>query len=609
MQDAKSPVPAASEQVPSTAVPWQAADEMPTLRTPYEQPPVSPQISEFANVELPSQGMPVPSTPSELYQSQAPTMPSPISGANYPPQPAAMPVYPSGANYPPQPVAMPVYPSGANYPPQPVAMPVYPSGANYPPQVAATPTYPNYPPQMPDAAYPGMLASGTYPGQPSQPNWNGYPNMAPQPAAAQPSKLIQPLPLWITVVSSIVVASALAALTLFTGSDWAAGAQVAGVIALVLGLLMLIAFGVRAALGMLASTNTRRLSQVVCALLLAFLLLGYGAFGVAGQNTIHALQAHVLESQQQFQSAINEYEASGQGQPDSADIARTYNEWGEQLKNQQQFQNALNNFNTVITDYTQATAQVTQAQSDAISTYQAWGNQASQQKNYADATQHYDDLLKQLYCDTSCKNSTKTLDATAYFNLGEQQLAAGNFATAASAFNKLTTDANLKNSPEASKVHGDFAKALLGEGKQALTTNCSNAVPIYQQLSTNFSDTPEGQQATQALATPVQVKGHFTTTVPSGSNTPQVGLVQGISANMPSSQFYAILAQSPVQLVHSDGTFLFPSIKQGSYYLVWGTANTADNQVVFLVGQRYPAVVAPLCAFDFGDINETFPTA
>jgi hypothetical protein len=598
MQDARSAVPVFPEQVPSATPPLQAAmqdsDETPTLRSPLEQTfvasPVTPAVNESMNVGGPAQDTPA-STPNyvnDTYQGQAPTVQSSFSGANYPTQDAAMPGYPSGANYPPQGAAMPGYPSGANYPPQGAAMPGYPSGANYPQ---------------------GVLASGAYPGQPSQPNWGGYPGMVPQQPVKQPSKLIQALPLWITIVNSIIVASVLAALMFFTGSDWAAGAQVAGIISLVLGLLMLIAFGVRSALGMLASTNTHRLSQAVSAILLTLLLFGYGAFGMTGQSTIHTLQAHALEGQQNWQNAIDEYMAGGQNKPASADIARTYNEWGESLRSQQKFDAALANFNIVMTDYSQATAQVTQAQTDAIATFQSWGSFSAQQKNYADATQHYDDLLKQLYCDTPCKNSTKTLDATAYFNLAEQQLTAGKFSNAVSAFNKLTTDPNLKGSSEATKVHGDYAKALLGAGKQALTTTCSSAVPLYQQLSTSFSDTPEGQQATQALAAPVPVKGHFTTTIPGGTNTPQVGLPQGVTASMTPTQFYAILANSPVQQVQSDGSFSFPSVKQGSYFLVWGVQNSADSQQVFLVGQRYPAVVAPLCTFDFGDISEAFPTA
>jgi hypothetical protein len=76
---------------------------------------------------------------------------------------------------------------------------------------------------------------------------------------------------------------------------------------------------------------------------------------------------------------------------------------------------------------------------------------------------------------------------------------------------------------------------------------------------------------------------------------------------MSSDAFYAILAKSPTVVVKANGDFTFPSIKQGTYYLVWGTINNADGEEEFLVGQQYPATVGPLCPFDFGDINEAFP--
>jgi hypothetical protein len=109
------------------------------------------------------------------------------------------------------------------------------------------------------------------------------------------------------------------------------------------------------------------------------------------------------------------------------------------------------------------------------------------------------------------------------------------------------------------------------------------------------------------LKQPVDVRGHFTTTIPSGNNTPEVGLVQGVTSTTSSDTFYAILAKSPLTQVNSDGTFDFKNVKQGNYDLVWGTANNGDGQIEFLVGGRYPATVGQLCPFNYGDINEAFP--
>jgi outer membrane protein assembly factor BamD (BamD/ComL family) len=454
---------------------------------------------------------------------------------------------------------------------------------------------------------------GGYPGPAqSQPGWAGYPGPVSLSVTKGSSGLIRPLPLWAFVTSILVVALLLAVLVFFTGADWSAGAQTAGIVALVVGALILIAFGVRAALGLLAPTNVHRRSQIISALLLAVLLFAVGAIGLTQGAGIHAVQAHFLEGQQKWQLAIDEYQASGQSAPTSDDMARTYVAWGEQLSGRQppsdqQYSDALGKFAMVITTYTQAPTQIVRAQKDTIATTQAAGTFDSQSKNYAGATRYYDNLLGQAYCTTSCQAQISALDASAYYNLAEQSLAAQKFADAVAAFNTLTT--KFGSSPSAQKAHADYAKALWGQGQAQLTTVCSSAVATYQQLATNFSDTSEGQQAATALKQPQPVKGQFTTTIPSGTNTPEVGLVQGISANMSSNAFYAILAKSPVVPVQSDGKFQFRPLTQGTYYLVWGVANSADNQVVFLVGQRYPATVGQLCPFDYGSISENFPTA
>jgi tetratricopeptide (TPR) repeat protein len=381
-------------------------------------------------------------------------------------------------------------------------------------------------------------------------------------APQEPSALIKPLPLWLFLLSILVVAAVLIVLVFLTGADWAAGAQTASVVALAVGGLILVAFGVRSALGMLAQTNLHRRSQIVSAILLALLLFAIAAVGLTQQSGIHTVQAHSLEGQQKWQVAINEYIDSGQHAPSSVDIARTYNDWGEQLAGQQQYTDSLDKFNTVIANYTQAGSELTRAQTGA---------------------------------------------ASAYYNLAEQDMAAQKFSDAVTNFNQLTT--NFSSSAYVQRAHADYAKALWGEAQPELTSACSSALALYQQLSSQFSDTQDGQQAKAALALPQSVKGHFTSTIPSGTSSPQVGLTQGISASMSTDAFYAILAKSPVVTVHSDGTFTFPTVNQGSYYLVWGVVNSASGNEDFLVGQRYPATVGPLCAFNFGDISENFPTA
>ncbi len=423
------------------------------------------------------------------------------------------------------------------------------------------------------------------------------------------SKYAQPLPLWVTIVSSIIGASVLAVLMFFTGSDWAAGAQIAGIVALVLGLLVLTAFGIRSTLGMLASTNTHRTSQIISAIVLAVLLFGYGIVGVTqfGQDAVHNLQGHVLEGQQQWQSAINEYQDAGQGTPNSTDIARTYTEWGQHFLKQADYQSALDKFTGVIKDYTGATDQVVQAEQGAIQAYQGLGKQATQQTHYDVAVQQFSTLLNQTYCDQACQTSTSALEATAYFKLGEQKLAAQDYTAAADAFKHLTGDTNLKHSPEATRAHGDYAKTLLAEGKQALATTCASALPIYQQLAQDFSDTPEGQEAAQALKEPVTVKGHFTSPVPPAGNAPFVFLgTKTLSAQPTFNEFTSDLANSPHTAINSDGTFTFNNVQPGSYQFVFGTLSNPDGFIRFFPSPSN-TTIGQLC-FDFGDISDPIPT-
>lgn len=588
-------VEAALPSSPPPAAAMSGSDDTPTLR-------VAPESVEGVF----QQPAPGDSAPQMIVNQQSAQGWSPVAPLAQ--TPATPPQgWPSGAAYPAQPA--PAQPWPGSYAPAGASGTEFPAGV-YPTPGAASLSSGAYPPLTPAPG--GVQMSGLYPGQQAQPGWAGYPGPAALPVTKEPGALVRPLPLWAFLGSILVVALLLAVLIFFTGADWTAGAQTAGIVALVVGALILIAFGVRAALGLLAQTNVHRRSQIISAILLALILFGVGAIGLTQGSGIHAVQARFLEGQQKWQLALNEYQASGQSAPASDDMARTYVEWGEQLSSQQpsndtQFNDALGKFALVITTYAQAPAQVARAQKDMLSTTQAAGSFDSQSKNYTGATRYYDALLGQAYCTTSCQAQVGAQDATAYYNLAEQALGAQKFTDAVAAFNTLTT--KFGSSPESQKAHADYAKALWGQGQAQLTTACSSAVATYQQLASNFSDTSEGQQASTAIKQPQPVKGQFTTTVPGGTNTPQVGLVQGISANMSSNAFYAILAKSPVIIVQRDGKFQFRPVAQGTYYLVWGVANSADNQEVFLVGQRYPATVGPLCPFDYGSISEGFPTA
>ncbi|HEX7735507.1 MAG TPA: hypothetical protein VF458_11620 [Ktedonobacteraceae bacterium] len=600
-----------------------AIDEMPTARGIPAQ--LTPAASEFANFAPPAApqafpGMPASPAPGFPLASGPLPIPQPgASGALYPqPGQGAIPGFPSGAQFPP------VAPQSTPPPGYLQAMPqlVYPQATPLPgyPQVTPLPGFP-----LVQGQPSGEFPAGTFqlPGQQVSGTWGvygapgGIPT-TPQVSQPAPSKLISPLPLWAFIGSIALVAVVLGALTFFAGHpldgapgvpDWAAGAQTAGIVALILGVLILIAFGVRSAVGLLAQTNPHRRKQLLSSLVLTLLLIAFGAVGLTAQTGIHNAQGHSLQGQGNWLAAIAEYKAGGQDAPSSEDLASTYVDWGKNLISTSDYSNGIAKFEVVTANYGQAANGFAQAKSQAIQAYMAWGNQAVQAQKYSDATQHYDKLLSATYCDSACQTPASAADATAYYKLAEQRLhqTPPDYPGSVAAFNQLTT--RFGSSSSSQSAHADYASALWGDGQQLLTTTCASALTIYQQLSSQFSDTPQGQQATAALAQPAPVKGHFTSNIPSGAETPTVALMQGISAQMPTNQFYAILAKSPITSVQSDGTFTFKSIKQGSYYLSWGTINQSKGGAVFISSQLYPASVGPLCGFSFGDINESFPLA
>jgi tetratricopeptide (TPR) repeat protein len=387
-----------------------------------------------------------------------------------------------------------------------------------------------------------------------------------------------------------------------------------GIVAGILALLILLITVVRMIMGRATKSKPAFLMQLISAVLVILLLSLLCLVGLTQQSALHNLQAHSWEVQQQWQSAINQYQLSGEGAPTSENIARVYNLWGEQFTSHQQYVEALAKYNIVLTYYGSASGGVVRAQSDAITAYLSWGQQASQQHDYTAATSHYNVLLNLPYCTATCRSQTSALDATAYYNLAENQLLAKNYPDAINSFHVLVS--RFTNSAEARKVHRDYAKALFGEGEQQLhTALCSNAVPTYQQLSTQFGDTPEGQQATSALRANQPVKGHFVSTVPNDpSLTPIAALIQGLNHNMSDSQFFQLLNTAPTASIQSNGDFVFNPLPQGTYGLAWGTnQNNGAKHFQFAYNSdgssTYVAKVGPLCPYDFGSLYETIPTS
>lgn len=418
--------------------------------------------------------------------------------------------------------------------------------------------------------------------------------------------LAKPLPIWTWLIGIAIVVLILGVLQL-RGTDWANGAMQGGIAAGVIGGLIALGTGVRALAGM------RGLKKFVSVGITVVILLAYSAVGITQQSSIHRLQGNYLEGKQQWQAAIIEYQLAGEGSPTSTDISRTYDEWGEQLSGAQHYEAAIAKFDIVVNSYSSARTEVIRAQADEIKAYLAWGKEALQQQNYSAATMHLDALLSLPYCDSSCQAQGSALDATAYYNLAESSLAVGQYSDAVNFFQTVTT--RFASSPEAQKLHGDFAKALLGEGQQQVVNSCSSAIPTYEELSTQFADTSQGQEAKKALAAPQPVKGRFTSFIPRSSTlTPVVVLAKNLYGGMPADQFLRAINGAPLAVIQQDGIFTFKPLRQGTYDLVWGTLRSDGAFSFTLVSYVttsapvYVATVGPLCPFDFTDINENIPT-
>lgn len=416
--------------------------------------------------------------------------------------------------------------------------------------------------------------------------------------------LAQPLPIWV-VVSGTALVMLLLILLQLSGSDWAEGAMRAGIAAGVAACLIAAMTLVRTLVGM------RRVGQFVSAGLAVVLLFLLCGAGLTQQSGMHSLQASALESQHQWQRAMTEFQLAGESAPTSTNIARIYTEWGEQLSSGQSYEAAIAKFDTVLDSYGPVSREVARAQSDKIGAYMAWGKQAMQKGDFTDGATRFDDVLNLPYCNDDCQANAKAQDAAAYYGIGKAELSSQQYTNAVNTFALIVT--RFPSSTEAQQLHPDYAKALLGQGKQEFATSCSSAIPTYQELASKFADTLEGQQAKSALQAPQQVKGHFVTSIPQSPNTAVVVLTQNLTPSISQTGFFQLIAGDATVGIASNGTFTFKAVPQGTYELAWGTNNNDGNRSFYFSYSgntiNYVAHVGPLCAFNYGDINEPIPTA
>jgi tetratricopeptide (TPR) repeat protein len=422
-----------------------------------------------------------------------------------------------------------------------------------------------------------------------------------------PSRIARPLPHWLLIAGIILTVVGMIIFHL-TGSDWAAGALNAAHAALVLGVLLVVAFIIRSSAGLHSSLNPTRNRQRIFSLVAILLVFCYAFVAQALQSPLHIEQGKAFEHQQQWQQAINEYTMGGESAPTSVDLARVYTSWGLQLNQQHQYDEASQQFNVVITQFDNPATitELHRAQDGDITARIALAQQDMQKKNYSAATNDYDAILHLSYCSSTCTTQTTHLDATAYLDLGKSDLQAKNYNIAVDAFDYLLAHFP-KGTPEIQQSHGYEAQALMGYGQQERVSDCPVAIPIYQRLATTFSDTSDGKQAKSALSAPQTVTGTFAN-VESDVAYTYMGLAQGLTPSSGDDLFNQWYDAYMTTTMDSNGNFTFTNVQQGNYDLIWYANNGIEENVEYMYYKEdaspvYIAHVGPLCPVHMGDVT------
>jgi tetratricopeptide (TPR) repeat protein len=414
-------------------------------------------------------------------------------------------------------------------------------------------------------------ALGTIPGA-YPPGW--APAGTPGAGVAQPRA---PLPRWFLYAAAGLVVIGLF-LVWLTGSDWANGGVRAGIAALVVAGVVLVAFLVRYAQGF---RSTQTVSLALAAVLVLIIL---GAAGIGLQNSFHSLQGNSLDGQQNFQAAINEFKLAN----DTEDIAKTYNDWGEYLLSKHEYQAPQ--------DPTQDAADGTQANSDGAV------------NKFAVVLAHYQSAADQV-------SRAEEGEVNAYLAWGDSYLSASQYQDAVNVFKKaVDAKSTLGSIPNFSRIHVDAAKAYLGLGQQQVSDgttsgDCTSAVQTYQTLASDYSDTSQGQQAATELKKPQNVIGvvvDYSTQQPVG----KVKLFLSSKWQVANGVFNA--SNDNVATSGSDGTFKFANITPGSTKYLISYIINGREEIVVSAASGQPAnvvTVQPLCATNAGLVPYNLPGA
>lgn len=418
-------------------------------------------------------------------------------------------------------------------------------------------------------------------------------------APNRPSLLGRPFPAVVTVLLSVAAILAVVltyALAELVGrADWADGAGVAGVVALVLMGATLLVASLRFALG------RRALATMALALVLA-VTLGLGGVGaISSAPALHRAQAQSFERAHAWDAAITEYKRSGERAPNATDLARVLDASGEAQAAGGRYAQAIATFETVTTQYASSdSATVARALTDTYQTYAAWVRANRPDVPYIDASIFFVAYRSRPTCDQTCKQGVVEIEAQAHFQYGQALATDKRYADAVVQFEQVTGPVYTP------KAHSAAATAYLTLGKQKLQQECpapvradqppSESLSIYQKLATTYGDTPEGQQAKDALAAPQDVTGYLYH--PNTNPAPTLYLSKTINPNA-----YSFSNDYTGTYDPSSGLFTFKNVSPGAYYL---NAIRDDGSYIHYIWYVDPNTQGPsvhvgsLCGTDWG---------
>lgn len=460
----------------------------------------------------------------------------------------------------------------------------YPSYSGYPATGYAPPSQPTYPGGFGYPGSPSLPLSGV-----GMPDYRAASSWA-LPATKPPSRLARPFPFWLSLLfvvgAFVLLAFVYSAVEVVAHGDWSDGARAAGISGVALAVAALIVLIIRVIAG------RRAVTTVVLGLLMVALLAGAGAGSITFAAPLHGVEAHSLEQSGQWPGAIREYQLAGEAAPNAPNVARVYDEWGEQSLAQGNYEQAALTFQTVITTYAESGAGYNRAQQDLFKTYSTWMQTSAQTVPYPDAIAAFIAYRAVSSCDATCLSESQDAEAHARYLYGAQLASQSQYDAAIKQFE--TVQVQFPKSQYAKQAHGAAATAYYNLGQQQMEQACSDAIPTYQTLAKKYGDTPEGKKAHSALAAPQRVTGKMV----NYPNNPVPTVMLSRSADPVNFSFSQDYTTTP----GAGGSFTFKNVAQGNYNIATlRTTLTEEDETYYSDGNNlYTVHVGPLCPTDVG---------